>query len=297
MKTFKPVKAAVIGCGMISDIYLKNCVQAFNILDMVGCSDIVPERAAKRAEQYGIRHMTNEEILADPEIEIVVNLTYPTAHYEVSKAALLAGKHVHTEKMMAITLDQARDLVRISREKGLHITAAPDTFLGARLQTARRILDSGLIGTPISADMTLARGYRHADWKQEDEKRFAFCPGGSILNDVGCYYLTALVSMLGSIEAVTGFYDTYEPARIFRHPKNPSYGKEMVYEAPNNFAGGLRFACGTLCSVMMTSETAGGGSHFAIYGTLGTIQLDDPNEFGGPLLVNLRGGSGPLPIP
>ena len=150
MKTFKPVRTAVIGCGMISKTYLDNCVNRFNVLDVVGVSDIVPERSAQRAGEFGLRQMTNEEILADPSIELVINLTYPVAHYEVSKAALLAGKHVHSEKMLATTFAQARELYDLARARGLYLTAAPDTFLGARLQTARRILDSGLIGRPAS---------------------------------------------------------------------------------------------------------------------------------------------------
>ena len=205
MKTFKPVRTAIIGCGMISKTYLENCVNRFNVLDVVGVSDLVPERSAKRAEEFGVRQMTNEEILADPSIELVINLTYPVSHYEVTRAALLAGKHVHSEKMIATTFGQGRELYRLAKDRGLYLTAAPDTFLGARLQTARRVLDSGLIGRPLAASFSLSRCYRHSEWKPEEEKRFAFCPGGGILNDVGCYYLTALVSMLGSIERVCGF--------------------------------------------------------------------------------------------
>lgn len=295
---FRPVKTAIIGCGMISGIYLKNCVQVFNILDVVGCSDIVPERARKRAEEFGIRAMTNEEIFADPSIELVINLTYPTAHYEVSRAALLSGKHVHSEKMFAITLEQADDLVRIAREKHLSLTAAPDTWLGARLQTARRIMDSGLIGEPISAEIILNRCYRHSDWKQEDEKRFAFCPGGGYINDMGGYYLTALVTMLGSIEKVTGFYRTYKPRRPYMHPKNPSYGKPMTYDdAPNCYAGAFLFESGLMCGLSMTSEVRGGGTQFRIHGTQGTLDLGDPNEFGGSLFVELAGGGGMKELP
>ena len=298
MKTFKPVKTAVIGCGMISKIYLENCVKRFNVLDVVGVSDIVPERSAQRAEEFGVRQMTNEEILADPSIELVINLTYPVSHYEVTKAALLAGKHVHSEKMIATTFEKGKELFDLAREKGLYLTAAPDTFLGARLQTARQVLDSGLIGRPMAASISLSRCYRHSEWKKEEEKRFAFCPGGGILNDVGCYYLTALVSMLGSIERVCGFSATYEPARPFMHPENPAYGKMMTYEdCPNNYAGALQFENGVLCGLTVTSETYGGGSAFMLYGTQGTLWLDDPNEFGGPLMMELKGSREKVALP
>ena len=295
---FRPVKTAVIGCGMISEIYLKNMVENFNILQVVGCSDLIREKAQAKAEKYSIRCMTNEEIFADPEIELVVNLTYPMSHYEVSKAALLAGKNVHSEKMFAISPEQAEDLRRIAEEKGLQLTAAPDTWLGGRLQTARRIVDSGLIGTPIAAEIVLDRCYRHSDWKKESEKRFAFCPGGGYINDMGGYYITALVSMLGSISRVTGFYRTFEPARPFRHPQNPKYGEMMTYDqAPNCYAAALQFEDGALCSLSMTSEVRGGGSFFNLHGTQGTLYLDDPNEFGGPLLMELSDRSGRKEMP
>lgn len=298
MKSFRPVRTAVIGCGMISKRYLDNCVNRFNVLDVVGCSDLIPERSAQRAQEFGIRQMTNEEILSDPSIELVINLTYPTAHYEVTKAALQAGKHVHTEKMMATTFAQAKELYELARANGLYLTAAPDTFLGARLQTARQLLDSGLIGRPLAASVSLSRCYRHSEWKAEDEKRFAFCPGGGILNDVGCYYLTGLVSMLGSIERVCGFSQTYEPARPYLNPKNPSYGQPMTYEdCPNNYAGALQFENGVLCGLTVTSETYGGGSSFMLYGTQGTMWLDDPNEFGGALLVELKGSREKVAFP
>ncbi len=196
-ETFRKVKTALIGCGMISDTYLENCCRVFNILDVVGCSDIKPERSAAQAGKYGIRQMTNEEILADPSIELVINTTYPVSHYAVSKAALLAGKHVYSEKMIAATLAEALELEQLARERQLLIGCAPDTFMGAGLQTARKILDAGLIGTPVAAQAILVRGYHHERMRTDPEKRFAFCPGGGIVFDVGCYYLTGLVNLLG----------------------------------------------------------------------------------------------------
>ena len=290
---FRPVRTAVIGCGMISGQYFENCVKRFNVLDVVACADIVPERAQKAAETYGLRVMTDEEIYGDPDIEMVINITNPTSHYEVTRAALLAGKHVHSEKMFAITLDQADELTRIAREKRLSLTAAPDTWLGARMQTARAVVDGGLIGEPISAEIILSRCYRHSDWKQEREKRFAFCPGGGLLYDMGGYYLTALVSLLGGVDSVTGFYRTYRPERPFRHPANPAYGDMMTYDgAPNCYAGAFLFKSGAMASLSMTSEVRGGGSHFYLLGTNGTLDRGDPNNFGGNLLIETAAGGG-----
>ena len=164
MGTFRRIKAALIGSGAISEKYLTNITKKFHVIDMVGCSDLIPERSAQRAEQFGIRQMTNEEILSDPTIEIVVNTTYPLSHYEVTKAALLAGKHVYTEKMLAVTLEEGLELCELAKEKGLMLTTAPDTFLGGGWQTARHMIDTGLIGTPIGALGVCIRSYQdHGD--------------------------------------------------------------------------------------------------------------------------------------
>ena len=148
----KRVKAAIIGSGMISGIYMQNLTQTFNdVVELVGCSDLIPEKAEKRAQEYGIKVLTNEEIFNDPEIEIVLNLTYMRAHYPVTVQALEAGKHVYTEKCMSLNRDLAKKVYDLAKRKGLYVTGAPDTFLGAGLQTARKLVDNGTIGKPIAA--------------------------------------------------------------------------------------------------------------------------------------------------
>ncbi len=289
MDSFKPVKTALIGCGMISDIYLENCVRQFNILDVVGCSDLKAERSREKAEKYHIRQMTNEEIWNDREIELVINTTYHQSHFEVSKKSMLAGKHVHSEKMLAIDMEQAKELVKTAAGTGKYLTVAPDTFLGAGLQTARKILDGGLIGKPLAADIVLVRGYRHQNFREDPERRFAFLPGGGILFDVGCYYLTGLVSLLGSISRVSGFSQTRDPHRRYMNPKNPQYRKEMLVETPNNFVGALELQNGVLCSLLVSSEGINVTHHFTIYGSDGTLTLNDPNTFGGPICLQCKG--------
>lgn len=158
---YKPVKTAVIGSGMISDIYLSNLKKRFSIIDLVGCSDIVSEKSKAQAEKYGIRQMTNEEILNDPEIELVLNLTYASAHYEVSRQILSAGKHCYSEKMMCLTLEEAHELDRIRKEKNVMFTVAPDTFLGAPQQTARLIVEKGLITDYIQSSQRLFYDENH----------------------------------------------------------------------------------------------------------------------------------------
>ncbi|MCL2479978.1 MAG: Gfo/Idh/MocA family oxidoreductase, partial [Treponema sp.] len=208
LETFK---TAVIGCGMISEMYLKNLCNFFKITDVVGCSDIIPERSKKRSDQFNIKQMTNEEIYRDPEIQIVVNLTDPPSHYEVTKNALNAGKHVYCEKMMAVTLAEGEELHALAKEKKLAYTTAPDTFLGQGMQTARWILDSGMIGTPVAVNGICQRGYlldRDDDWI-----RMIHRPGGGIPFDMGGYYLHVFVDWFGPIEKVTGFAKTVNEHR------------------------------------------------------------------------------------
>ena len=136
---------------------LKNMKEQFDILELAACSDIRPERSKARAEEFGVRCMTNEEILADPSIEMVVNTTYPTAHFEVSKAALEAGKNVYCEKMTTLSVEQSTELMELAASKGLFVGGAPDTFLAGGMQLARQLLDSGIVGTPVAAEVTLCR--------------------------------------------------------------------------------------------------------------------------------------------
>lgn len=276
---FKPMKTAVIGCGMISDIYLKNLKETYKITELVGCSDIIPERSAKQAEKYGIRQMTNEEIFADPEIEMVVNITYPTAHFEVSRRALEAGKHVYCEKMTTLTVEESTALLELAQSKGLFVGGAADTFLCGATQTARMIIDSGIVGAPVMANALLARSYHHERFNTAPYKRFAFCPGGGIIFDMGSYYLSELVFLLGPIKRVAGFSQIRNPHRTFANPDSPLYGQPMEVESYNNTTGVLEFESGVLGNITMTSESAKGTDTFQIFCTDGTIDLGDPNTY------------------
>ncbi|MDD4774859.1 MAG: Gfo/Idh/MocA family oxidoreductase, partial [Eubacteriales bacterium] len=289
---FKPVKTAVIGCGVISKIYLENCTKKFKILDIVGCSDIIPERSALRAHEYGIKQMTNSEIYNDPEIELVLNLTYHTSHYTVTKESLMAGKHVYSEKMLANTFDQAKELTEIAEEKGLLYGCAPDTFLGSGLQTARRAIDSGWIGIPIAAEAILIRSYHFERGSADAERHFVYKPGGGIIFDVGCYYLTGLVNLLGPIKRVCGFSVTREAnERYFMNSENPDYGKIMKIETPNHTAGVMEFINGTFCPILTTSEGSNFTNRYSIFGTEGTLTLNDPNNFSGNVSIHTKTGT------
>ena len=264
--------------------------EQFDILELVGCSDIRPERSKARAEEFGVRCMTNEEIFADPSIEMVVNTTYPTAHFEVSKAALEAGKNVYCEKMTTLSVEQSTELMELAASKGLFVGGAPDTFLAGGMQLARQLLDSGIVGTPVAAEVTLCRSYHHERAYSGDYKRFAFGPNGGMIFDMGAYYLTALAFLLGPAQAVSGFSQIRDPHRTYLNPNCPLFGQEMLVESDNNTVGSVLYQNGTLGHLLFTSEGVGANQSFKLYCTNGTLDLGDPNEYGGVIRVTNKKG-------
>lgn len=299
MNKFRRVKAALIGSGAISGIYLKNLTEVFHVIDMVGCSDIIPERSAARAEEFGIRQMTNEEILNDSSIEIVINTTYPKSHYEVTKAALLAGKHVYTEKMLAVTLEEGRELVQLARDKGLLFTTAPDTFLGGGWQTARKAIDDGLIGEPVTVTANCARSYQDFGDTYSEPKPFVFGEGGGIPFDMGGYYLHNMINLFGSISRVSGFASVRGENRCYINPRHPKHGEGFTVDSPNTITGSLEFKSGLLGSITITSEASVFPEpYFEVHGTQGSLKLFDPNDFGGKLVLqrNVSGECTELPV-
>lgn len=187
------VKVGIIGCGKISAAYFKGC-KAFDILDVVACSDINMACAETAAKEYGCSAVSVKDMLANPDIEIVVNLTIPKVHAEVDIAALEAGKHVHSEKPLGVTREEGRKVLDVAKKKGLMVTCAPDTFMGGGGQTARKIIDDGWIGEPIGVTAFMAsHGPEH--WHPNPGFLYAF--GGGPMLDMGPYYITALVNLIG----------------------------------------------------------------------------------------------------
>jgi predicted dehydrogenase len=233
--------------------------------------------------------MTNDEIYAAPDIELVVNTTYPTSHYKVAKEALLAGKSVYTEKMICATLDEVNELVELAKQKNLFFGGAPDTYFGSGIQMARNIIDSEMIGAPVMAQAFLSRSYHHERHYTGEEKRFAFCKNGGILFDMGSYYLTAFVFLLGSVKSVTGYSAIRDPDRVYQNPRCPLYGQNMTVESTNISTGSLLFENGVMGNITMLSESAP-QNHFYVYCTDGYIDLGDPNEYDKTVrIVNKRG--------
>ena len=296
MPQMKKVKTAIIGCGTICNrIYAPNLMEKFHIIDLVACADRIPERAQALAEKYSLKVMTNEEIYQDPEIEIVVNLTCPESHYEVSKAAILAGKNVYCEKMMAVTLEEGKELYALAKEKGVQYTIAPDTFLGGSWQTARKALDDGLIGTPVAMVCCYSSNYQFdGEMSDIDPDHFMFVlhPGGGIPYDFGGYYLHNIINLLGSVKRVGGFCKTMYPDRIYRNPRHPNYKEPVHVETPTSIAGALEFENGVHGTLMITSDSVP-RFVFQIMGTQGILVLNDPNFFGGSVKV-IRSGAAPI---
>lgn len=287
----KPVRTAVIGCGGISDAYLSTMINKFKILDVVVCYDRNPEKAQAKAQKYGIKALSMEEILADASIEIVVNLTTPTSHYSVIKQLLEAGKHVYTEKALTVELEHVAELVILANQKDLYLGAAPDTFLGSAIQNARYVVDSGMIGEITSCYCALTRD------SELFSRAFPFTakPGGGIGFDVGIYYITALLSILGPVREVSGIVQTRNPERRNHSPEH--FGESFQIECENLMAGILQFDCGTVGNVLFDANsifTAPERPNVVLFGTMGVMYMADPNNFGGEVKVILKGNNQPF---
>ena len=281
----KTTKVGIIGCGMISDTYFK-AAQTFRILEVVACSDIIPSRAKAKEEEYGVPAMTNEELLAIPEIEIVINLTPPQVHSKIAIDTLNAGKHAYSEKPFGVDEEDAAKVMALAKEKGLRVGCAPDTFLGGGQQTARKMIDDGWIGKPLSGT-AIVMGRGPEKWGQAP---FFYDYGAGPMLDLGPYYMTALVNMLGPAKSVTAvttkgfeyrtlgaevsetYKDIYKP--FDRYPVNVT----------THLTGVIEFVCGAVITVIASFDCyKHGHAPIEIYGTEGSLQVPDPNTFDGPV--------------
>ena len=278
-------KVGVIGCGFISGAYLQRA-PTFGILDVVACADMNPEAAKARAEEFGLRAMAVDELLADPDIQIVLNLTTPQAHIDIDLAALAAGKHVHSEKPLALTVAAAEPLKAAMAGSNQRVGCAPDTFLGGGLQTARQLLDQGRIGDAIAGSAHLMLP-GHERWHPNPD--FYYQPGGGPMLDMGPYYLTALVNLLGPIASVTGATrQTYDHRTIGSGPRE---GETVRVDVPTHITGILKFASGALVDVTMSFDVwKHQHNHIEIYGTQGAMIVPDPNRFDGSVFIAEKNG-------
>lgn len=283
-----PVTVGILGCGTISDAYLSSNDQ-FDCFEITACADIDRDRSEAKADEYDITAYDVEAFLDDPEIDAVVNLTPPAVHAETCERILDAGKHVYVEKPLAATVDDAERILTMADESGLFVGSAPDTFLGAGLQTCRSVIDAGRIGEPIGATAIWTSG-GHESWHPNPDLYYS--EGGGPLFDMGPYYVTALVSLLGSARRVTGSVkQTFSERTITSEPR---HGETIDVEVPTHETGIIEFENGAVANLLTTFDTRGGSSlpspAFEIYGTEGTLQLPDPNHFEGPVRVRDRNG-------
>lgn len=282
------LKVGIIGCGSISRRYTKG-IARFDSLQLVGCADLVQELADRLAADSGIRAYSGiDELLADPEIDIVVNITPPVAHRAVTLQALEAGKHVYVEKPITVDVSEAIELQQAADAAGLVLGSAPDTFLGSGGQTARAAIDSGLIGDPVGASLAISHSKAEL-W--HPNPTFLFKPGGGPLLDLGPYYITALVNLLGPVETVAGMTRVGAPVRTVQSPNRTVETIEV--ETTTHAAAVLRTVGGAIVT-LQASFDVWDSEHprIEIYGTKGTLSVPDPNTFDGDVRVRLHGDDG-----
>ncbi len=277
------VKVGLVGVGDISGIYLKNIHETFREIELVGICDLKREKAERAVEKYPNLKIyeTMQDIFADPEIQLVLNLTRPYEHYAVTKAALLSGKHVYSEKPLAASLEEGKELAELAQSRGLMLGGAPDTFLGSSIQTCRRLIDDGYIGTPIGCSAFMI-GCGHESWHPDPE--FYYKHGGGPMMDMGPYYLTALVNLLGGVSQVSGMVKASFPTRTIT--SKPLYGTVVNVDVPTYVSGMMRFENGAIGTIFTTFDVQfprEQSRFIEVYGSEGTLFVPDPNEFTGQI--------------
>ena len=279
-------KIGIVGCGAISEAYLR-IAPGLEGVEVVACADLIPARARSRADQFGVAALSVDELLADDDIEIVVNLTIPAAHGPVARSALEAGKCTYSEKPLAVERADGQALVTLASERSLLVGGAPDTFLGAGNQTCRKLIDDGAIGEPVAATAFMM-GHGHESWHPDPE--FYYKAGGGPMFDMGPYYLTALVNLIGPVRSVTGSTSITFPERTIT--SEPKSGQTIHVDVPTHVAGIMEFVNGATGTITTSFDVWGGMNlpFIEIYGTEGSLSVPNPNSFGGP--VHLRQGRG-----
>jgi predicted dehydrogenase len=284
-------KIGIIGCGNISPQYF-NTATRFHNIELVGCADMMFERAQARAQEYNTQAFTVDQILAHPDIAILINLTIPIAHGEIGIRALQAGKSVYNEKPLALDRAEAETMLNLAAKKGLFVGCAPDTFLGGGMQTVRKLIDDGAIGEPIAATAFM-QCHGHESWHPDPD--FYYQKGGGPMFDMGPYYLTALVSLIGPVKRVSGSVrKTFAQRTITSKPK---YGQTITVNVDTHISGTLDFANGAIGTIVTSFDVWNATlPPIEIHGTAGSLQVPDPNSFGGPIKLFQPGDKAWRPI-
>jgi predicted dehydrogenase len=276
----KTLGVGIIGCGNISAAYLA-LAPIFRGIEIRSCADLDREAAQARAREFGLRAKSVEEILQAEDIDIIVNLTIPSVHFDVSKQVLQAGKHVYSEKPFVLSLKEGKQLAKIATSKKLRIGSAPDTFLGGSHQHARHLIDSGLVGNIASGTAhVMSHGMEH--WHPNPD--FFFKPGAGPMLDVGPYFVTNLIHLIGPVKRVAAISSTPSPYRTIT--SKPRKGEKIKVETPTTIHALLEFENGATVTLGTSWDVwKHGHGEIELYGETGTLFVPDPNFFGGSLRV------------
>jgi len=283
----------IIGCGNISTAYLR-LAPLFKALEMRAVADINSSVAEARAAEFGVKALGVDDLLAAPDIDVIVNLTIPDAHYSVTKAILEAGKHAYSEKPLVLSLDEGEKLRALAEARGLRVGSAPDTFLGGSHQLARARIDEGLVGDIVAGTChVMSHGMEH--WHPNPD--FFFLPGAGPVLDVGPYYVTNLIQLIGPVRKVAALTSAATPTRTIL-TEGPRQGEEIPVKTPTNIHALLEFENGATITLSASWDVwAHRHASMELYGTEGSLFLPDPNFFGGE--VGHAGHDGviaPLPV-
>lgn len=275
------IGVAFIGVGNISGIYLKNITTRFTEMKIVGLCDLVREKAEKAAVEYGIGKIYADmyEAFDDPAVDLILNITRPFQHYEVTKQALLHGKHVYSEKPLGASIEEGRELVELAAEKKLMVGGAPDTFLGAGIQTCKKLIDDGFIGRPVGASGFMM-SHGPESWHPDPE--FFYKYGGGPMMDMGPYYITAMTYLLGRVETVSATTSRSFQQRTMTCKEH--YGEKIDVDVSTFLSGTMRFESGAVGTLTTTFDVWRSTLPcIEVYGEKGTLFVPDPNTFDGPV--------------
>ncbi|WP_417684102.1 Gfo/Idh/MocA family protein [Roseibium sp.] len=276
----------IIGCGNISTTYFK-FIPLFKGMEIRGCADLNRGAAEARGQEFGVRAMTVHDLLKADDIDIIVNLTIPDAHWPVSKEILSAGKHVYSEKPLVLTLEDGRAMQKLAAEKGLKAGSAPDTFLGGAHQRARKAIDDGRVGKITAGTChVMSHGMEH--WHPNPD--FFFLPGGGPILDLGPYYIANLVNLVGPVKRVAALTSMATPTR--KISSQPRAGEEVPVKTPTNIHALLEFENGATITLSASWDVwAHRHKNMELYGTEGSLYVPDPNFFGGDVILTDRTGT------
>ncbi len=277
----------IIGCGNISSAYFR-LAPLFRGLEVRACADVNPAASEARAREFNVKAQTVDALLGNPDIDVVINLTIPDAHFAVTKLGLEAGKHVYSEKPLVLTLEDGLDLRALSEKMGKRVGCAPDTFLGGSHQQARALIDAGAVGT-ITAGTAHVMGHGMEHWHPNPD--FFFLPGGGPMLDLGPYYIANLINLIGPVKRVAALTSAATATRVIL-TEGPRQGEEIPVRTPTNIHALLEFHSGATVTVSTSWDVwAHRHGNMELYGTEGTLFVPDPNWFGGTLEMAGRDGA------